>query len=157
MRFREGDGALFMGGIFPAAGRPDERAIVIHLGKCLAFVHQGAGFAASAPKRGNGAIHRSSLETVKERLDLLNSSGPDVLPGAAVPDRSCLVDRPFLEGNIDFFLLYLGIASIARSGCIDCARLMKHLNDCYRCFDVYCSTLQEYFIEKERLSRQKSV
>ena len=157
MRFSEWDRALLIGGIFPVAGRPDERAIVINLGKCLAFVHQGAGFTASVPKRGKGAIHGSSLETVKERLDLLNSSGPDVLPGAAVPDRSCLVDRPFLEGNIDFFLLYLGIAPIVRSGCIDCARLMKHLNDCCRCFDVYCGTLREYFFEKERLSRQKSV
>jgi hypothetical protein len=136
--------------------RPNGRVIVIHLGKCLAQVQKGEVPGAATRIRGKITPAESTIATVKERLDLLKTSDPDILSGIEVPNRSCIVDRTFLEGNIDFFLYYLGIATVARDGCIDCGRLVKHLNDCYRCFDVYCNTLQEYFFEKERLSRQKS-
>lgn len=130
---------------------------MIHLGKCLAAVHRGTDFSDSPRGHNKVKIQNSTLETVKMRLSILTSSGTEVSPVIIIPNGSCFVDKPFLEGNIDFFLLYLGIAHVAKDGCIDCSRLMKHLNDCYRCFDVYCGTLQEFFLEKEILSRQKTV
>ena len=127
---------------------------MIHLGKCLAHVQSGSDLGGPSRIQGEVALARDTVETVKGRLDFLNSSDRNDLSGIAVPDRSCLVDRPFLDGNVDFFLLYFGISRLAQTGCINCVKLMKHLNDCYRCFDAYCSTLQEYFLEKERLARK---
>jgi hypothetical protein len=126
---------------------------VNHLGRSLAYIQIEAGSAGAGMVRDSGDPADGLIEEVRARLQGLNASGANASSGIAVPARACLVERAFLDGNIDFFLLYLGISKAAGTGCIDCVKLMKHLNDCYRCFDAYCGTLQEYYLERERLSR----
>jgi hypothetical protein len=111
------------------------------LGKLLAIALDGPAPPASSDP---------SLVEVQKKLAALKSAAAAV---PAVPDRACLVDKPFLEGNADFFLAYLGATRGMPRGFHECGSLTRHLNDCHRCFDIYCQTLRDYHNHKEIQSR----
>lgn len=125
-----------------------------YLGKCLAIIGSKGNKSNPILKYDGGSNQKSVEQFIEKRFNDITSSKYDMLLNINIPDGSCFVDRPFLENNIDFFLLYLGIVCSPNNGTIDCSRLMKHLNDCYRCFDVYCNTIQEFLLEKEQLLRK---
>jgi hypothetical protein len=125
------------------------------LGKYLAVIGNKMNNPALILSNDGGSIQQNMVKIIENRLNRIVSSNFDTSLKINIPNGSCSIDQSFLENNIDFFLLYIGIAVSPYYRCIDCDRLIKHLNDCCKCFDVYGNTMREYFIEKEKLLRKK--
>jgi len=130
---------------------------VDNLGKCLAVINYKPEFIKSIEVFEQKLIQKSTYEAVMKHLNDITFCDKIDCARILIPKGSCLLDQPFLEDNIDFFILYLKIGRTNGIKGFDCVKLIQHLNDCYRCFDIYSNTLQEYFIEKEQLTRKKSV
>jgi hypothetical protein len=60
---------------------------------------------------------------------------------AEIPEYTCHSDKSYLNNNFKFFIALLIIQSEHHS----CERLIKHLNSCYNCFDVFCQVFRDYF------------
>ena len=60
---------------------------------------------------------------------------------ADIPEHTCQADNSYLSNNLKFFIALLIIQSEQHS----CERLIKHLNSCYNCFDVFCQVFRDYF------------
>jgi hypothetical protein len=58
-----------------------------------------------------------------------------------IPEHTCRSDKSYLSNNFQFFIALLVIQSEHYS----CERLIKHLNSCYSCFDVFCQVFRDYF------------
>jgi hypothetical protein len=130
---------------------------VKYLGMCLAVIANREDESTPTLKDNVDWINTSKKEIIEKCLDIIASSKKDLLSEIDIPNGSCYIDKPFLENNIEFFLRYLKIANISNSGYIDCNRFIKHLNDCYRCFDIYCDIMREYLLEKEQLLRKINI
>ncbi|MBN1782204.1 hypothetical protein JW948_13815 [bacterium] len=63
---------------------------------------------------------------------------------SSIPDGFCSGHHPFLLNNHAFFVQYLQCRQNGDPA-VDCERLIRHLNDCYRCFELFCQTLHAYF------------
>jgi hypothetical protein len=127
---------------------------VRYLGKSLAIIGNRENKSSPDLLSDGKSNQKNVVENIEKRLKIINSSKSSMFININIPNESCLIENPFMENNIDFFLLYLGIAICPNNKCIDCNKLIKHLNDCYRCFDLYCNTIREYLLEKERLLRK---
>ena len=60
---------------------------------------------------------------------------------ATIPNYTCQSSKSYLKNNIKFFIALL----IIRSENYSCEQLIKHLNSCFCCFDVFCHVLRDYF------------
>ena len=60
---------------------------------------------------------------------------------AEIPEHTCQADKSYLSNNLEFFIALLVIQTEHHS----CERLIKHLNSCYNCFDVFCQVFRDYF------------
>ncbi|MFQ5708741.1 MAG: hypothetical protein ACE5HO_14895 [bacterium] len=67
----------------------------------------------------------------------------------SIPPHCCREEQPRLHENTDFFVAYVLIEP--RNGRNDnhYLRLMKHLNDCYRCFEEYSAILRDYYNQSQ--------
>jgi hypothetical protein len=57
-----------------------------------------------------------------------------------IPGKECMGESAYLEGNVDFFLDHL----MSRNSQMICPGLIKHINDCYRCFEIYASVMRGF-------------
>lgn len=78
----------------------------------------------------------------------------DALSGIldGIPEHPCHTESHFLEGNDDFF-----IASILKSSQdegMHCQRLIRHLNDCFLCFETYGEVMSDFLNEYHGQRRQ---
>jgi hypothetical protein len=60
------------------------------------------------------------------------------------PEGECGLDRPYLEENPDLFSLLLG----SKDGLSVCPRLIRHVNSCYRCFEIYAGVLRGFTLAR---------
>jgi hypothetical protein len=127
---------------------------VRYLGKSLAIIANRQNNSSPDLIYDEKSNQKNVVEIIEKRLKIINSSKSSIFININIPKESCFIEGPFIENNIDFYLLYLGIAKSQKNKYIDCNKLIKHLNDCYRCFDAYCNTIREYLLEKERLLRK---
>ncbi len=87
------------------------------------------------------------LEHMKDRFKLLNGNGKMVSLLENLPDRTCLINQPFLADNEDFFIALFSDTKHDEA----CIRLYKHMNDCYPCFEIFSQVLRDYYRQGEVL------
>lgn len=68
-----------------------------------------------------------------------------------IPQHACLSDKPFLKDNKDFFISYLLLGPADEYEEIH-QDLLKHLNDCYWCFETFTQVLRDYFHSSRNLT-----
>lgn len=72
-----------------------------------------------------------------------------------IPEYPCQTVKPFLENHSEFFLQLILSSQRGHDIDLDCNRLTKHLNDCYKCFQIFCNTMREYYNSLQQLSDEK--
>lgn len=70
----------------------------------------------------------------------------------SIPDHSCAAQEPFLLGNERFFIAHLLFDSLNKT---DHHHLIKHLNDCHACFQIYCQFFKDYCQACQEISHSK--
>jgi hypothetical protein len=112
------------------------------LGQLLAYaLRERDGGTAAPPVEG--------IDAVRESVARYRSEGHHGASITVPSCRTCLVGKPFLQDNFDFFLRYLAGPDGEESAPVDCDRLFRHLNDCTRCFDIYTDVVQDFFMHKD--------
>ena len=91
------------------------------------------------------------LRYMRERYRQLSRDGKLIAVLEKLPDRPCLMNHPFLEGNEDFFIALFSKTKHDEA----CIRLYKHMNDCYRCFEIFSQVLRDYYRQGEALHAVK--
>jgi hypothetical protein len=79
-----------------------------------------------------------------ERSHSLSDGSAGMTPPPDPPEGECGRDRPFLEENPDLFSLLLG----SKDGLSVCPRLIRHVNSCYRCFEIYAGVLRGFTLAR---------
>jgi hypothetical protein len=113
------------------------------LGWALAHLQtgqSGTSLTVSGPESGY-------LTHIQERYRQLHSDGQLLKILDRLPGQPCLIDRPFLEGNEDFFIALFSNTKHDEA----CIRLYKHMNDCYPCFEIFSQVLRDYYQQGEAL------
>jgi hypothetical protein len=121
------------------------------LGKMLAFL--------CAEKSENHTFNSLELPLnvkvefirLKERVRDINTNGIVEKIINEIPRLQCSGAQPFLESNIEFFLLFFAMEKDAETKRKLCHQLNIHLNNCYRCFTVFSDVLRSYFFEYSSL------
>jgi hypothetical protein len=68
-----------------------------------------------------------------------------------IPQHACLSDKPFLNDNKDFFISFLLLGPDDDNEEIH-KDLLKHLNDCHWCFEIFTQVLRDYFHSSRNLT-----
>jgi hypothetical protein len=113
----------------------------ISLGQALAYVKAMCG---EATPMGEKLLSDSAQNYINSLCSFRNDLNNDQsIQGifAGIPEYTCQSSKSFLTDNFKFFIVLL----ILRSENYSCERLIKHLNSCYNCFDVFCQVLRDYF------------
>lgn len=113
------------------------------LGRALAVL----AFEGKRKAGEGGAVFPERDETVnmlRERLRKLEASGTEGRGVQGLPEKECAQDAAFMEENADFFLDYL-MGGGRRDAC---PGLVRHINDCYRCFEIYSDVMRGYVLER---------
>ena len=96
-------------------------------------------------------VVRSLSQTEKEilkiaikRLETLATSPGKLWLSEHLVEYRCQTDKPFLQGNLDFFLLLLFGRSDVQGR--QCQQIFRHLNFCYRCFEDFSEVMRYYYL-----------
>jgi hypothetical protein len=125
----------------------------ISLGQALAYVKVMGG---EEIPMGGGLLSDSAQNYIKSLCRFRNDLNNDQsIQGifAAIPEYTCQSSKSFLTNNFKFFITLL----ILRSENYSCEKLIKHLNSCYNCFDVFCQVLRDYFHTTNDIIRKTEV
>ena len=63
----------------------------------------------------------------------------------AIPEEPCHDEKCHLADNEDFFVVYMLMYLPKAVNDNYCIGLVKHLNNCYRCFKVYSDVMRDYY------------
>lgn len=61
-----------------------------------------------------------------------------------IPSSSCSGKSPFLLDNVDFYVAFL-LVGIDEDNNEYHAKIVKHLNDCFWCFELFTDVLRDFF------------
>jgi hypothetical protein len=126
------------------------RTLPLTFGQALAALAAEAGQAAENRETLFHAPENGYLASLRERLQTLEA--PERLEAVwqAVPERCCNAEKPHLSGNQDFFLASLLLKPAAANDQRDNARLFKHLNDCFWCFEEFCLVMRDFYHQSQK-------
>lgn len=103
----------------------------------------------STKAKGNTAANLSQeeerlLKIAARRLETITASPDRPQVSEHLVEYRCQTDKSFLQGNLDFFLLFLFERSEARDRI--CQRVFQHLNICYQCFEEFSEVMRCYYL-----------
>ncbi len=88
------------------------------------------------------------LHKILKRYYLMKDNGRLHEALEELPTHTCSLDHPFLQNNEDFFIALFSDTKHDEA----CIRLYKHMNDCYRCFEIFSQILRDYYHHGEELT-----
>jgi hypothetical protein len=92
------------------------------------------------------------MRTLRERLSGLKASGTGGRGVSGLPEKECAQHGAYMEGNVDFFLDHL----LSRNRENACPGLIRHINDCYRCFEIYAGVMRGYVLEQRTIRERQN-
>ena len=114
------------------------------LGRALArLVRQNEGGAPAY--RLVSAGQKRTMQMLRDRLRERAQLKETDRPVPIIPGKECAQEGAYLEGNVDFFLDHL----MSRNLHTVCPKLIKHINDCYRCFEIYAGVMRGFTLEPQ--------
>lgn len=93
------------------------------------------------------------LKIAIKRLETINTSPDKPRVREHLVEYRCQGDKPFLQGNLDFFLLLLFGKSDA--GGKYCQQVFQHLNICYQCFEDFSEVMRYYYFRLQERDPNK--
>ena len=114
----------------------------MELGQALAYIRNVLNFSGDELE-GLSAQQRTYITNVHHRFVELSSNRQDDVY-TKIPHCSCPSDKPFLTENMDFFISFL-LIGIDEADEKSHAKLTKHLNDCFWCFELFTDVVRDYF------------
>lgn len=86
---------------------------------------------------------------VKEIYEDLKQNGAKEL--LVVPSTSCSTTESILQNNDRFFIGHTLIEPFQKK--LNHDRLIKHLNNCYKCFEIYSQFYKDYYQAYQEIRR----
>ena len=121
------------------------------IGWALAFIANDCPI-----KQSDGLIlkdeDKKKFNTIKDRFfDLKNK--PDEMDKiiSTVPQKCCPPGAPFLKNNTDFFIAFIILSENNKNDIKSTPQLIKHLNDCYWCFENYNNFIRDFYYTSQKL------
>ena len=65
----------------------------------------------------------------------------------AVPSVRCSTEEVFLVNRVEFIAAHILHGHAADPNKEETQGLIRHLNDCSRCFEAYCEIMRDYYFE----------
>lgn len=96
---------------------------------------------------------KKQLESLQNRLKEIKSDDDVANFFADIPEFECQAEKSYLMNNKDFFLALFLIGPQDNDFGKDCMRLSKHLNDCYKCFEIFCHVTRDFYHKFQELSK----
>jgi hypothetical protein len=121
----------------------------LELGQALAYVRNVLDVNTDELE-GISPQQRSYLSAMQSRFIELSSKKPDDI-FKHIPRCSCNSDFPFLENNLDFFIAFL-LIGIDENNVEDHAKITKHLNDCFWCFELFTDVVRDFFYSSQKFN-----
>lgn len=99
----------------------------------------------------NGRPANKNVTDLRMRFIALHSAGKEARLFNNIPEGMCYGGKPFLAENTDFFLaLFLNESEHAA-----CSKLIKHLNDCYACFEIFTAIVRDYYRKYQEIQKSE--
>ena len=119
------------------------------LGHVLAQLKILQGRAGSIKAKGDVTGNLSGeeerlLEIAVKRLETMTTAPDKPRVSEYLVGYRCQTDRPFLQNNLDFFLLLLFAGSHGEGQY--CLQIFQHLNHCYQCFEEFSEVMRYYYL-----------
>ena len=92
------------------------------------------------------------LKKLREHVNNFQSSGLDSILQKC-PTGPCQTESPFLQENEDFFIALVMFKIRGEQNGKHCNPLIEHLNDCFRCFEVYSEVMRQYYSNSQNLQK----
>ncbi len=121
----------------------------LSLGKALAILRSEKENASAGPNRLDEQS-KVYLEHLHNRFVWLTSELNRLVElERSIPTTSCTGEECTLENHEDFFIAYLMecFPPYVKNEDNLCARLIRHLNDCYPCFCIYANVMRDFYHE----------
>jgi hypothetical protein len=117
----------------------------VTLGKLLAYMDVEKRNKTLTPEMELPEHLERSLKDLRERFTTLISQEQKKKEFIKIPQHSCDSSAPFLANNEDFFLMMILLYNREEeiNGSTD--KFIKHLNECYWCFEIYQQVMRDYF------------
>jgi len=71
----------------------------------------------------------------------------------SIPTGCCVSTRPFLQENNAFFISHLLLDNPLPEH-DEIKPFIKHLNDCYWCFQIYSKVFRDYYWERQKIDNR---
>ena len=94
-------------------------------------------------------LSAAEAERIEQMSDLYHYLNQDGVGRIDIPTNRC-AEACFLDSNDAFFIRHLLIDSPKSA---NDARLIKHLNDCHECFQIYSQFFKDYALACEEIGR----
>lgn len=101
------------------------------------------------------ASERREMERFRQQAIEINASGGSATILNMIPTHECHCEHSFLQNNEGFFFALVFDNKNAAEFESRCLRLTRHLNDCYRCFEIFHHTMRDYYFKALELSKMK--
>ena len=90
------------------------------------------------------------IRSLRNRFDYLAARGNEEKIFQSIPENRCECTNQFLSGNVDFFLSFVLLDDDLKLEKFS-PRFIKHLNNCFWCFDIFTNVMREYYYTTQSL------
>jgi hypothetical protein len=98
---------------------------------------------------------KQEIERLRRRSIEVIASGNSNKILNMIPGKACHFEKSFLANNEDFFIALIFDSKNAAEFEHKCLHLFRHLNDCYRCFEIFHHTIRDYYFKSIELSNMR--
>jgi hypothetical protein len=125
------------------------------LGQLLAFLVADNKGKNSIAWQQLSVTEKELLNSIFQRIEQIKSNNKVADIFGNLPLHQCKTKTAYLHDNEDFFLALFSFDSSDNNKYISkhCFRLSKHLNDCYRCFEIFSNVMRDYYFKFQDLSQ----
>ena len=99
-------------------------------------------------------INTPADKTTIENMLVLYKKSKNQSQVVSIPTACCLSTSPFLQENDAFFISHLLLNNPLPEHDKKNKPFIKHLNDCYWCFQIYSKVFRDYFWERQKIDFQ---
>jgi len=94
------------------------------------------------------------LQSLRQQFEKISSQNLAPKIFEEIPEHECQTKQAFLKNNEDFFLCLILIDPEDDDFDKCCTRLSGHLNNCFRCFEIFCQVMVDFYYESQRIQKE---
>jgi hypothetical protein len=97
---------------------------------------------------------KNCLQSLRQQFGKINSQNIASELFQQIPEHECQTEQAFLENNKTFFLCLILIDPKDDDFDKCCTRLSSHLNNCFRCFEIFSQVMVDFYYESQKIHKE---